>query len=188
MNHRLLTSCVGLILLAGCASPSIPLSTSGGATLSVRPVVSAGGYRTQTLLHAYTQADIYHLQIKLFNVQANGTEIPVLAANNQPLMLDVPNASLSVSVEFTSLHQNTTYRIRAYAYSDPATASLISTTDAGSYVDVTVGMDDRPTMANLPVQMINQIFSGEATASGVTVSSGSLIYAGSASIGLTQAL
>ena len=170
-------------LLAGCSAPVTTSIAHPGVTLSVQPAVQGGGYRTQTVVNPYGQADIYHLQVKLFKV-ASGVETPVTDASGNPLMKDIASPSLGVPVVFGNLNFDTTYRVRAYAYSDPATASLISTTDSGSYVDITVTNDDRPTVSTLPVQLIDKIFSGEATASGIAVSSGSVIYTGNESLTL----
>ena len=177
MKYNLLFALVGASLLAGCLAVVGGVSPTGHASLTLQPSIKNGIYSTQAIPHPYTQADIYHLQIKLFTVQ-NKTETPVVDANNHPLILDVPNASLSASIDFSSLHPNTTYRVRAYAYSDPATASLISTLDSRSYVDVAVTDDTRPTMATLPVQLMDQTFNGEATASEIVVASGSVLHNG----------
>ncbi len=173
----------GLLLLTGCALVAGPTTPGGNATLSLLPTVQDGGYRAQTVVNAYTQADINHLQVKLFKV-VSGSEQEILGTGGTPLMLDLPQASLSAPVTFSNLNYDTTYRVRSYAYSDAGTSSLISATDVGSYVDVTVTRDDRPTLANLPVKLIDRLFYGQATASTIAVTPGGLTAASSTSISL----
>ncbi|HEY9899838.1 MAG TPA: hypothetical protein V6D00_11700, partial [Pantanalinema sp.] len=171
----------GLLLLAGCALVAGPTTPSGSATLSLQPTVQSGGYRTQTVVNAYAQADINHLQVKLFKV-VSGSEQAILGTGGSQLMLDLPQASLSAPVTFSNLNYDTTYRVRAYAYGDAGTGNLISATDAGSYVDLAITKDDRPTLANLPVKLIDRTFDGQATASAIAVTPGTLTSAGTMSI------
>ena len=173
----------GLLLLTGCALVAGPTTLSGNATLSLQPHVQSGGYRAQTVINAYTQEDINHLQVKLFKM-VSGSEQEILGSGGTQLMLDLPQASLSAPVTFSNLNYDTTYRVRSYAYSDAGTSALISATDAGSYVDVAVTRDDRPTLANLPVKLIDKHFSGAATfSSGVTVTDGGFTGSGTAGAG-----
>jgi hypothetical protein len=163
-----------------------PLAQSAlapGASLELKAEISAGAYRLQTVRARYTAADINHLLIKLYKV-TGGNETAALNGGGQPIQSDVPQASLGGKAVFTNLDFDTTYRVRAYAYATAGTGSLISTNDSRSYLDVAVGRDDRPVFAALPVQLIDVVFSGEATASGVVVTDGSLVPSATASVSL----
>ncbi|MNY51543.1 hypothetical protein D3C86_1871410 [compost metagenome] len=105
----------------------------------------------------------------------------MLNASGNQVLKDIPQSALSDTITFSQLDANTTYRIRCYAYKAPGEilAHLISTSDAGSYVDVTLTNNDRPTMATLKVRLIDTIFSGTATSSGVSVTDGGYVSSGS---------
>ncbi|MBM3276356.1 MAG: hypothetical protein FJZ00_14475 [Candidatus Sericytochromatia bacterium] len=154
---------------------------AGTAALSLVPDIRGGGIRTQALLTPYASSDINHLAIKLFRV-VGAQEVAVLDAGGQQVAVDVPRASLGGSAVIGNLAFDTTYRVKAFAYATAGTANLISTTDSRSWVDVQVQRDDRPTLATVPVQLIDRVFSGEATASSIAVSSGSLSHSGSESL------
>lgn len=141
-----------------------PLGTS---TLVLRPEV---GYKTQTSINPYVQADINHLNIKLFNTSDQDLGIS----------LDLPNAQLGNPIAFSHLKNNTIYRVRPFAYASSGTAQCISTS---SYVDVVVGIDDRPSIATLSVNLIDKPFNGQATASGIVVASGSYSLLGPEGMG-----
>ncbi len=175
----------GLLLVAGCAmvaGPAGMTTPAGKATLSLLPQVQGGSYRTQSVITGYAQADINHLQLKLFKV-VSGSEQAVLGSGGTQLTLDLPQASLSAQVTIANLSHDTTYRVRAYAYTDAGTSNLISTTDASSSVDVVVARNDRPTLATVPVQLIDKIFDGQATASSVVVTDGDLTHTGTEGMG-----
>lgn len=171
-------------LLAGCVNvpggllPNSGEFANGNAELRIQPQILAGGLMTQAVVDNYTSSSINHMVVKLFKV--NGSESPVLDSNSNPLTKDVPNAELSSVVTFGNLNANTTYRIRAYAYQAAGTdeANLISTSDVSSYTDVTLTNNDRPTLTSLRVKLIDKVFNGQATASGVVVTNGGLVTNG----------
>lgn len=178
-NAGLLVLVTGL--LAGCVNGPVGLLpnadgiANGQAELQIKPQIVAGGLMTQTVVDNYTSTSVNHLVVKLFKI--NGSESPVLDGSGNQLAKDIANAQLSGSVSFSNLNANTTYRIRAYAYKAAGTAEadLISTSDVSSYTDVTVGNDDRPTLTTLRVKLIDKVFNGQATASGVVVTNGGLV-------------
>ncbi|MBO9540925.1 hypothetical protein J7643_10080 [bacterium] len=176
------TVAMALIVSSGCTTPIGASQANGHASVRLVPTVQAGAYRTQAEITPYGQADIVHLQVKIFEL-SNGSEVPVVDAGNRPLLKDIPNANLAQPIAFGNLNFKTTYRIRAYAYGDAGTASLISDSVGASYVDLPVESDDRPQLAPLPVKLIDRVFDGQAT-SAVTISSGSVTNAGSESIRL----
>lgn len=174
---------VGTLLLAGCMT--LPLGSllgapdahvaDGRAELVLQPQFQAGGMTVQATVSPYVAADVDHLVIKVFTI-AGGSESAVTNRSGTPLTATLPKANLSAPVAFGKLHSNTTYRIRAYAYSAEAesSASLISTSDERSYLDVPIAYEDRPTLANLKVRLIDKPFSGQATASGVVIEDGEI--------------
>lgn len=172
----------GILLLTGCSIIPGPAPLSGHATLSLTTQVRPAGYRTQAAVSPYGQSDIQHVQVQLFKV-VGGSEQVIPGAGGAPLILDLPQASLSAPLTFANLNRDTTYRVRAFAYADSGTSSQISV-DASSSVDVTLTGDDRPTLASLPVQLIDRAFSAAATIStGVTVTNGIVSSSGSATVG-----
>jgi streptogramin lyase len=174
--------CLATALLTACA-PAAP--RTGTAELSLQPAVKEGAFRTQEVKSPYTAAHINQLQIKLFKL-AGGSETAALDGAGQPIAKDIPNSSLGGRAVFTNLDFDTTYRVRAYAYLTAGTSTVISTNDSRSYLDVAVGRDDRPVFAALPVQLIDQTFSGEATSSGTAVTDGGLVPPASESLALGE--
>jgi hypothetical protein len=171
-KHLLAALIAGSLWLTGCelltnSTLSLP---RGSAALTVRPEILAGGYRTQALVKAYTAEDIDHLTLSLFQLDGT-TETPVLDASGKAIAQSIPQARLDESVTFDALLPNATYRIRAFAYKTPGEdpANLISTGDANSYTDVTLGNDDQPVAATLKVKLADVLFNGMATASGIVV-------------------
>lgn len=170
----LLPACLMLAPLSGCQSTAVPTgvahAVAGSRTLVIQPRFDA--YHTQSTVAPYAKANINHLVLQLYTV-ANAVESQALDGNDQPIALDVANADLAKTVSFTNLKPNTTYRVKALAYKATGTAAadLISTQDASSYVDVTVADDDRPTMSQLKVQLIDRNVSMKLTGSNTLVTS-----------------
>lgn len=185
MSKQFLTATIVLVgvLSSGCQSFFAPATgeSLGNATLQVQPQLLPGGLMTQAVVNNYTSTDVNHLQIKLFKLNGS-SENPVLDGSGNQLFKDIVNADLSKAVTFSNLNANTTYRIRAYAFADAGTASLISTSDVNSYTDVTLTSDDRPTLTTLRVKLIDRVFNGQATASGVVVTNGGLVTTGNEAI------
>jgi hypothetical protein len=146
--------------------------------IAVLPQVSEAGYATQAVVTPYSQASINHLTLRLFKVVA-GAEAPVLDANGNPLSRDLSGAQLGNPVTFSNLAPNSTYRVRAAAYKAPGTSAgdLISTVDSSSYVDIPLVNDDRPPLAVLRVKLVDVLFSGQASASGIQVVNGGYLTA-----------
>lgn len=156
---------------------------NGKATLMLVPRITSGGFKTQAVVNNYTKASINHLVIKVFHLNGD-IELPVLDSNGEQVSADLLNSELDDPVAFFNLFRSTTYRIRCYAYKAPDTAAadLISTADHQSYVDVAVADDDRPTVANLKVKLIDVAFNGEATSSFVEVTDGGFVQNGPVTI------
>ncbi|MBO9541291.1 hypothetical protein J7643_11940 [bacterium] len=165
------------LVLGACTVPLHGTAIAEDLAVTLRPVVSAADYQTQTQpdLTPYRAQDIEHLVIGLYTV--DGSVETQVVRGGVPVTADVPRASLGGSVTFNNLHSDTTYRFRAFAYkaSGTATDDLISQTATGSHVDVSIGRNTRPTLAALPVRLVDRLFS--ATASGtIVVTPGSVVH------------
>lgn len=156
------------LLIGGCAEVR-PLATE--ATLVLTPHIEAGSY-TQTLRPPYTQASVHHLALKLY---------PLVDGVPQALLMQrvLSNAQLENPIVISSLKANASYRIYPYAYLSADDSQLISHDDAAFYTDIVVGNDNSPTLAPLPVRLINQVFNGQATSSGMAISDGGYYATGS---------
>lgn len=168
------TSLAFVGLLAGCSMPAWIGGTTGEASLAVNTIVQGGAaaYRTQIASFAYTSSSIHHVVLKLYTVSSASVEAPVMVGGSQ-LQADVTQAVLSQAITFKNLHHDTTYRIKATAYKDSSTAtdSIISSEDSNSYRDVVIAYSLTPTIASVPVKLIDRLFAAEATA-GIVVTDG----------------
>lgn len=183
------------LLLAGCVDipfSSLPNSdtqtlANGGVTLEVKPEVVAGGYTTLAPapdpafdVHKYVEGDIHTVVVQLFKVPSVGadpsTETSVKTTGDADVLKPILRANLGTPIRFTNLHANTVYRVRAFAYrAEPFdSTTLISTTDSQSYIDVSVGTNERPTVADLKVRLKDKAFNGQATASAIIITEGGL--------------
>lgn len=152
---------LSIALVSGCHAWQ-PLQN---ANLFVRPEVVAGNLKTQTVTDPYTQASINHLVLKLYT--DDGSE------HDTGIFKSLLNAQLNNTIAFSNLKNNTTYRIRAYAYtSSTEDSTTLISSDVDSYVDVVIGTNDRPTLTNIPVKLINRLFNGQATSSLSIISGG----------------
>lgn len=163
------------LLVGGCATVQ---SVSRGATLILKPQVMAGSH-TQTVLNPYDQSAINHLTLEVFPVVAG---VPQAKVAGQTLL----NAQLDNPVVFFNLKANTQYRIQASAYYSADDTQLISI-PASSSVDISVLSDDRPTLGNLKVQLMDRLFSGQATSS-LNIISGGYSAVASVSSGLASSI
>ncbi|MNR92917.1 hypothetical protein D3C72_239650 [compost metagenome] len=164
------------LLTSGCVYlplTSIPQFTSaelanGSVSVTLDMAVKPGGYRNQTLILPFTIADVDHVTLHVFKLTGNH-ETPVVdtvAFIGQPLVRPIRADELRSPITLTRLAQSTTYRLRAKAYrSAGGSATELISQDAGSFIDVAVGTDDRPVAAALPVVLVDRLFSGESTSS-----------------------
>jgi hypothetical protein len=190
-SKLLIPALAASLFLTGCSVAFGPMAqpqavANGGAVLQLKAEVLAGDYRTQAAVNPYLSSDIALLRLSLHKVDGQGNESGVNDAQGQPLTLDVPQARLADPIQFTKLNSNTTYRVKAAAYLDAGATQLISTADARSRTDIAIVQEDRPTMANLKVQLIDKAFDAQGSTT-IDVSSGSLIPAGSESMSISLA-
>lgn len=169
MKRWLLASC---LTFSGCAMNA---AVSQNGVLILKPQITRGQL-TQTIVTPYDKASIHHLTLKLFN-----------GAVDTGISKTLLNAQLDNAVVFSNLKDHATYRVKAYAYASTDDSLLISFDDANSWTDITLTDDDRPTVGNLKVKLIDKAFDGQATASGLTVSPGSYIDAGPEAMGFLSA-
>jgi len=100
-------------------------------------------------LGLYSRASIHHVTIRLLRLE-DAIEVPAATAN-------VGAAQLGDVVRFTDLRFNTTYRLQADAYdaAEEGAASLI-TDPTRSTITITLGASGSPTIATLPVRLIDR--------------------------------
>lgn len=177
MIRTLLTAMTGTLLLAGCMLR--PMTGLPGSTdLHLLAEVSTGGYSLQAPVTPYSSASIEVLSVQLFTVTDSGAQ-PVMA-NGSQVQKDIPGTQLGAPIVLSHLKPDTTYRVKALAYT--ADGELISTDDARSTTDVVVGNNERPTLATLKVHLINTPFNGQATASAIVITDGQYVASGSVSV------
>ncbi|MNW99314.1 Kelch motif protein [compost metagenome] len=153
--------------LAGCATlaGSLGIRPATPVDIEVLPQFRAGTFQTQALVTPHSSASVDHLVVSLHR-RVGGGEEAVRNGLGLPVEKDVASGSFSVPLTFKDLHQSTSYRIRAHAYAAPGRNGTDLISDPGSsYVDLDVGMDDRPPLAVLPVKLADRMFAGEATSS-----------------------
>lgn len=151
------------VAVAGCTSLLHPAGPTGGVsgTIRVRAVVPEGPYMAQAVVKAYKKADIDHVVVKLLDSSDNPVTV-----NSAEVKADIASGSLSTEITFGNLRQNTTYKIKGFAYKAAGTAEadLISVT-ADSVVTVSLTNDDRPAIAQLPLILKSATFAGFASSS-----------------------
>ncbi|MBO9542324.1 hypothetical protein J7643_17170 [bacterium] len=158
MNKRIAYGLTAAALLAGCASLA-PFTGEGTATLEIQPTFNSGRLvQTMPEVRPYDESSVDRVIVELYR---DGENTPLKQAT-------VTNHR--IPVQFVKLHPNTTYRILAKAYTDDD--HKISD-DASSSVTLAIAYNDRPTLAKLPVGLLNRGFNGQATAS-IAIATGSL--------------
>lgn len=176
MRVSLIPALLGALLSAGCVY--LPLSelpqfstaelANGSVSVTLDMTVTPGGYRNQAEILPFTKADVDHVTLHVYKL-TGAVETPVVDTVTfigQPLVRPIRADELHTPITLTRLAQATTYRLRAKAYrSLGGTLTELISLDAGSYVDVAVGTDDRPVAAALPVVLVDRLFSGTSTTS-----------------------
>lgn len=164
MDKRTLILTTALVL-SSCSYA--PVLSRAGSTLVITPKI--WGASTQAVVSPYTQGSIAHLVVKLYSLPG-GSEVAEK---------DLASASLGDRLVFSNLRANSQYRIKAFAYKalDTAAQNLISIDDASTWVDVSLTNDNQPTLADIPVKLIDIEFNGQATST-VQVTAGGYILPG----------
>ena len=193
MRQSSLAFALSLTLLAGCNrlpplfQPASVVMTDGNAELRIQTRVISGGFATMAVMKPYTQQDIDHVVLSLHAV-VGGTESPVKDALGKPVTLRLPGTALAKAVAFSRLKSGHTYRVKAEAFRSADDSERISVSGDVSPVDVIVTNDDRPTLADLKITLIDRLFNGQATASGIAVTPGGLAASGKAGVTLLKGI
>lgn len=182
--HRLLVVTILCLGLQGCTGfpasmpdPVAPgperVTMESGASLYVLPTLIASP-STQAIVNQKTQADIRRLEIIPLREVGTNVFAPIARQSGGTSTLDDPNIvkvvqtyptlSFDKPVVLENLKSNQKYRIIARAFD--AQGSVISSDDAFSSVDVTVGIDETVSLpTKLPVKVIPTLFSAQASVS-----------------------
>lgn len=159
----------GAIWIMGCgAGPA----AGWHAGLRLIPELGPASRALQAIVAPYTRGDVASLVIRLF-LRDGTTETEVAARTLTTTEFDQP-------IAFASLRPFRTYRARGFAFQ--ADGALISAEEL-SYVDITVGNDDAPTVGTLPIRLQDKTFDGRATSAPIAVTDGTLVPAGIETIG-----
>jgi len=187
-RHRLLPFAAAALIAACQATPPAGVpgvqAVAGRGNVVIAPTFTGGASRRLlAVVSPYTDASIDHMLVKLYTVTGPpGSEVETYT--NQ--FVDVGQADLLNTISFTNLNFNTTYRVRATAFKAPGTAAVNVISDASSYADLTVAMNDRPVLGNLVVQLVDQTFAGEATSTGTTITAGQVLHSGTEGAAVVQ--
>lgn len=160
MKHR--THLFLAFLLSSCTLS--PTSTRG-ATLVLKPQIKY--VSTQGELLPYTKGNIDHLTLQLFTLDAGEISTGITRT--------VANAQLDNVIVLSNLKSQTTYRVRAYAYTTDN--QLINSADTNSYIDIILNTDDQPTVGTLNIRLDDRTFAAQGTSS-IAVIPGTHVYAG----------
>lgn len=138
------------------------------ATVRVAPAFVSGAVRSVQLastVDPYTEDSVNHLIVKLF-VLKDSAEAQAKDSNGELISQDIAKAHVGGTLVFENLHNDTTYRVRGYAYKAAGTdAENLISVDDKSYVDIAVLQDDRPTVQTLTIQLMDRPFAAQATTS-----------------------
>lgn len=182
-------SLAGLILLSmllpldACSTSNPALAPAAPSTVDVQAnvaVTGPGGYHVQTLT-AWHLADVDHVTLTLYK-QVSGTYTATGATNT------ISAANLTQAITLKALQMGTSYEVVAQAY-DASGAEIDDATQAGSAANDTVTfttaslvtstsgdtINDAAQTITVPVRLENKTFSGQASASGVTVTNGTIV-------------
>lgn len=161
-----------LLFLAGCHAPNVTL-THGRVDLVVQPVLAAG-YSAQAEVGCKSADSIKRLDILPYVQTGTNVFHPISSVTGEAstagdpdqvkLSQTAPSIDFDHPVTLRNLRANTTYRIFGQAYDESNV--LISTTDAYSYVEITVGTDNTPQLpVKLPLKLLDTPFSAATTIS-----------------------
>ena len=147
-------------LLAGCGSNAAEagiakVPAGPGLRAEVRisgpaPIAPAG-FRTQAAVTGYSAADVNWMKFELWQVE--GQSATLMATSQTPA-----GSGVSKTVDWSHLKQNTTYRLKVFAYS--ASGTLLNANAAPAIQEVTTGSSDVMSMA-LTVAPAGRVFDGK---------------------------
>ena len=173
MTKRAISTIGGVALLGllGCHATLQPQAAQERVDLWVQPTLT-NAYALQAEVKRWTQGDISQLDILPYIRTQDGSYKPISGVTGLPVALGDPTrirlSMAAPSIQFDrpvairNLRARQYYRIYAQAYD--GTGTLISTDDAGSYLEVDVGYSDQPPLgaSKLPVTLSNKLFDARA--------------------------
>lgn len=144
------------VLLAGAAAcqapqPTIRLEEPRELRISLALGPAGGGRPLLGLAAPYTASDVTGVSVSLYELtpaEALVATVPTLAP-----------AAFATPLVFRHLLPARTYRVRGSAYRNGVAISEPSP----SYTDISVGWDDAPAMARLPIKLADTPFDGSVT-------------------------
>lgn len=158
---------------AGCLQPGAPVpmtQTADQGTVTAHALIAIAdedGRRVLALagVEAWKKADIDHVNVALYQV---GSATPLVSQN-------VTQADLAGTITFTSLRQNTDYKVEVKAWADSAetvridnlAADAASCTTTFSTTNLAV-----QAVGVLKLQLVNKVFSGTTSGSAIQVTDG----------------
>ena len=150
--------------------PSLDVTSlaSGTLTVKIKPTVTDGGYRTQAIVNPWTRANIQLVVLDVYKLEGSTEKAVLQTVENttSPYRIKLSPDKLESEFTFKNLAPNTTYRIRARAYSaSEASDETLISDDKVSFLDIEVKNDDRPATQALPIKLLDKLFAGEATSS-----------------------
>jgi len=173
MITRLLSTVGGVALLGlmGCHATFQPQASNDRVDLWVQPTLM-NGYSLQAEAKRWTKVDIVTLDILPYVRTHDGSYKPISRETGLPveighadrirLSMASPSIQFDSPIAIRNLRARQYYRIYAQAYD--GAGKLISTDDAGSYVEVDVGYSDQPqpSASKLPVTLVDKLFDAKA--------------------------
>jgi hypothetical protein len=147
-------------LLAGCGVDSAEVGIAKvpagpGLRAQVRVAgaapIAPAGFRTQAVVNGYSAVDIDWMKFELWQVQ--GQTATLLATSQTPT-----GSGASKTVDWSHLKQNTTYRLKVFAYNAAGTMLNAGATPASQ--EATTGSSDVMSMA-VTVTLANRVFDGK---------------------------
>lgn len=168
MNKLLSSIVVVASLLAGCTTPAwLGNTPASDVTLSFQADIQAPAepYRIQMPSnYNYTRNNIDHVRVNLYRVDTSGDVQETVGG--VPLSVTLPRTGLDTWMVFKGLHNNTTYKLKAYAYGSAVESSDTQISDdASCSVAVPVSLGQNVLAPKVPVVLINRLFSATATSS-----------------------
>lgn len=157
---------------AGCLQPGAPApmaQTADQGTVTAHALIAIADEDGRRLLATgvtpWKKADIDHVNVALYQV---GSASPLISQN-------VSQADLAGTITFTSLRQNTDYKVEVKAWADSAETVRIDNlaADAASCTTLfsTTNLAVQP-IGVLNLRLVNKVFSGTTSGSAIQVTDG----------------
>lgn len=159
------------LILAGCVPMQSQILGKDQAIV-IYPKLSQDSRSLQSIVNLYTLSSIATLDIVPYVEtttdtyqpisSTTGTATDIGAADVLKISQSSPSIDPSRPFIFRKLKPNKKYRVYGRAYNQ---ANALISLDNTSYVDVAVGNNDTPAMANLPVNLLGTVFGASTSVS-----------------------